>query len=329
MATDFSNFDHILLDPNILTDGNAQGSPEYANSLIKNPGTGVQKVNITRFDAQHVWSFDFKLLSPTEVAYLQNIWRGGFGSGYGLRVRLIPDFFTENEVLGTSDGTTASRTWLLTKTYNRPGTTGHPDIRRIIMPVANTNLAGGCPTLYEADGVTPRVIPSVDAAANGIPAFTVYLDSGSGPVSTSSYTIDNTTGTLVLTPKTLTADSSTDFITITAHGFSNGNEIKLENSGGGLPAPFVSGTSYFVRDKTTNTFKLAATLGGSAIDITTNGTGTNKVSAPPVGWVVSYSGEYDTPFRFFSNSFAQQASVATEVNGVQMVEMLPSEFNIL
>lgn len=239
-------FDHILLDPNIITDGNAQGSPEYANTMIKNPGTGINKINITRFDAQHVWNFDFRLLSTAQQLYLQKIWRGGYGSAYGLRVRLVPDFFVVSEVLGISDGTIASRTWYLTKTYNRPGTTGHGDIRRIIMPVVNAHPAAGSVALKEADGSTTRAIPSIDAQSNGVPAFSVFLDG----VLTTAYTIDNTTGILILT------------------------------------------------------------------------------STPPLNTVVTYSAEFDTPMRFFQNSFQQTASVAAEVTGIQMVEILPAEFGL-
>jgi hypothetical protein len=77
---------------------------------------------------------------------------------------------------------------------------------------------------------------------------------------------------------TFTADSSTDVITSTAHPFSNSDEVRVANSGGGLPAPLVVNTSYFVRDATANTLKLSATQGGAAINLTSNGSGTNTLS---------------------------------------------------
>lgn len=91
-----------------------------------------------------------------------------------------------------------------------------------------------------------------------------------------------------------TADPGTDFITSAAHGLSDGDAIVLTNSGGGLPAGLSANTFYYVRDKTTDTFKVATTIGGSAIDITTAGTGTHyfnqgvvTVSANPKGNIMA------------------------------------------
>lgn len=75
--------------------------------------------------------------------------------------------------------------------------------------------------------------------------------------------------------KTFTADNTTDVITSTAHGFNDG-DIAIHRPGD-LPAPLVAGNLYYVRDKTANTYKLANTSGGLAIDLTSNGTGTLQV----------------------------------------------------
>lgn len=74
-----------------------------------------------------------------------------------------------------------------------------------------------------------------------------------------------------------TADSATDIFTSPMLLLADGHSLRVRNTGGALPAPLVVGTSYFVRDFLAGTFKLAATLGGAAINITTNGTGTNYV----------------------------------------------------
>ena len=70
-----------------------------------------------------------------------------------------------------------------------------------------------------------------------------------------------------------TADEPTNVFTITGHGFANGDRKMMYTSGGTLPAGLSANTVYFVRDVTANTFKLALTSGGTAIDITTAGTG--------------------------------------------------------
>ena len=76
---------------------------------------------------------------------------------------------------------------------------------------------------------------------------------------------------------TVTADSGTDIITLAAHGLTEGHIVHFANSGGALPAGLTAKTIYYLRDVTTNTFKVAATRGGAAVDLTTNGTGTNSV----------------------------------------------------
>lgn len=75
--------------------------------------------------------------------------------------------------------------------------------------------------------------------------------------------------------KIYTADSTTDVITSTAHGFNDGDMIIHDF--GDVPLPLVAGKIYYVRDKTTNTYKVAATSGGAAIDLTDNGSGTLQV----------------------------------------------------
>lgn len=88
------------------------------------------------------------------------------------------------------------------------------------------------------------------------------------------------------TERSFTADSTTDALTSSAHGFSNGTAVALRNSGGSAPGGLATGdalyaqaTVYYVRDATTNTFKLSAVPGGAAIDLTSNGTGSHFVSA--------------------------------------------------
>jgi uncharacterized Zn-binding protein involved in type VI secretion len=71
-----------------------------------------------------------------------------------------------------------------------------------------------------------------------------------------------------------TVDVATDSLTVTGHNFSNGSPVVLAaNLGGVLPAPLVAGTTYFVRDVSGDTFKLATAPAAVAIDITNVGTG--------------------------------------------------------
>lgn len=67
-------------------------------------------------------------------------------------------------------------------------------------------------------------------------------------------------------PKEFQANASTDIVTCPGHGYTDTNTIVFY--GGTVPAGLTEGTIYFVRDATTDTFKVAATSGGAAIDLT-------------------------------------------------------------
>lgn len=68
------------------------------------------------------------------------------------------------------------------------------------------------------------------------------------------------------TPKNFMAIASTDLIYSASHGYSDTNTIVFFN--GTAPTGLTEGTTYYVRDATTDTFKVAATAGGAAINLT-------------------------------------------------------------
>jgi len=236
-------FDEILLNPNIFSAGGALGGPQFANTHIKNPATGIYKVNVNRYDPQQVWDFNTDLLTAAELDYFIEFWGGGHGSAYGFRCLILSDFYVIDEVIGTGDG--SQTVFPLYRTYKRPGAS-HTYIRRIIKPVVNALLGGGGVTLYEANGVTTRAIPSVRGSALSVPAFTVKKDG----VTTTAYTVDNTTGKITFS------------------------------------------------------------------------------AAPANGVVVSWSGEYDTPMRFMQNSFQLKPDTSSDIQGLQLCEILPAELGI-
>lgn len=77
------------------------------------------------------------------------------------------------------------------------------------------------------------------------------------------------------TPMPFTAVGATDIITVDAHGYANADTVTVWDLGSGsvIPTGLVEGTVYHVRDVAGDTFKLAATAGGAAIDLTTDGGG--------------------------------------------------------
>jgi len=67
-------------------------------------------------------------------------------------------------------------------------------------------------------------------------------------------------------PKEFTVDPTTDVFRAEGHGYADTQTVVF--FGGSCPTGLTEGQIYFVRDATTDTFKVAATSGGLAIDIT-------------------------------------------------------------
>ncbi len=73
-----------------------------------------------------------------------------------------------------------------------------------------------------------------------------------------------------MTIPTSGVNAGTNVITFTGHGLSDTDQITYNQVGGGtLMSNVTDGQTVFVRDKTANTFKIAATSGGTAINIGT------------------------------------------------------------
>lgn len=94
-------------------------------------------------------------------------------------------------------------------------------------------------------------------------------------------TLDETKGYVLYLnghSQSFTANAGTDVITANSHGLTDGATLRFK--GGDLPAPLAQSTIYYLRDVTTHTFKVAATAGGAATDITDAGSGTMTFTAP-------------------------------------------------
>ena len=73
-----------------------------------------------------------------------------------------------------------------------------------------------------------------------------------------------------MTIPTSAVNAGTDVITFAGHGLTDGDQITYNQVGGGtLMTNVTNGQTVFVRDKTDDTFKIAATEGGTAINIGT------------------------------------------------------------
>lgn len=73
--------------------------------------------------------------------------------------------------------------------------------------------------------------------------------------------------------RSFTASAATDIITAINHGIP-GDGVGVIFKGSSLPTGLVAGRVYFARDRLTDSFKVAATPGGAAINLTADGSGT-------------------------------------------------------
>jgi hypothetical protein len=91
--------------------------------------------------------------------------------------------------------------------------------------------------------------------------------------------------------------ASNDTITLDGHGFETDDEVTVRAAEGGtLPAPLVEGTTYYAIRVTNATFKLAATAGGAAINITADGESVVIVKQPPYDDVIEYYSRWADTF---------------------------------
>jgi hypothetical protein len=102
-----------------------------------------------------------------------------------------------------------------------------------------------------------------DAAANGNCLWTGWLSTV-----LRAFVADDVAGDTVRSP---------------AHGFANDDRVAFEAEDvGSLPTGLAAGTLYYVVNAATDTFKVSATQGGAAIDITTTGSGKVRKVTPKI-----------------------------------------------
>jgi len=71
-----------------------------------------------------------------------------------------------------------------------------------------------------------------------------------------------------------------DTCTLTAHGLSNLDEVRVETLTGGAVGTLVENAPYYVRGATANTFQLAPTMGGPVMEFTSDGGADVHLSEP-------------------------------------------------
>jgi surface protein len=101
------------------------------------------------------------------------------------------------------------------------------------------------------------------------------------------------TGTGITTGASVTFQDAGDTVTLASHGLSNGDMVSFSVIT--TTTGIVINTIYYVISATTNTFQVSATSGGSALVLTTNGSGTLKYNAKIVTINTNVSVVLDRP----------------------------------
>jgi surface protein len=95
------------------------------------------------------------------------------------------------------------------------------------------------------------------------------------------------TNTSLTTGRAVTFTDAGDLVNLTAHGLSNGDEVAFSVIT--TTTGIVINTIYFVVNAAADTFQVASTLGGAALPLTTNGSGTVKYNSTIVSIVPNTS----------------------------------------
>ena len=251
------------------------------NYTISEKPTSIASVSTTDFQSTQVFGVDNTEIAAggdnvASVALIQGGTRylevpavtfsGGGGSSAAATASIAGGLVTAVTVTNTGSSYETVPTVAIAKPKRTIPTSGVNTTTEAIT-YANHGLTAGEEIKYYHNGGTELA---------GLTNGTSYYP---GQVNSSAFILYNTaargaTAVANMTIATTNVNTTTNFITSTAHGLVNGAELNYNNQGGTSITGLTSGNDYFVVNKTTDTFQLALTSGGAAIDI--SGTGNNS-----------------------------------------------------
>lgn len=149
-----------------------------------------------------------------------------------------------------------------------PSTTGANEVTGGSPAYARKALTWGSSAAGQAVTVTT-------AQAFDVPAATTVVFIGFwSAITAGTFRSFAPAGAALTNPLAFTALASTDILTVPGHTFTAGQQVMvIDTDGSSLPTGIAENTTYFVVTVSGSTFKLSATSGGSAIDLTADGAG--------------------------------------------------------
>ncbi len=153
--------------------------------------------------------------------------------------------------------------------------------------VSDVRASGGVMTMIGCESEGSGMIAS-GTSGGGVGSLTIIGHDWNGLEVIDDFICDYR-GTLTIQNSTfvngrfqalVTGSAAANTLTAVAHGFENGEKFWIYNVDGTMPAPLMKRVYYYVVEKTADTFKASLTLGGAAIDLTTNGSGTIWAYSP-------------------------------------------------
>ena len=211
----------------------------------------------------------------------------------------IGEYLSASLAVGSATALTTATAKTVTNTYLPPGDwdvwgvvdflpAGTTSITVLAVGASATANTPGPDDTYALDSMNATV-PGAIAQRKAIPMQRV--------------TIANNTTTVTITNATPAVATYAG-----ADNFAN-NDVIVFATTGALPSPLVAGTEYYIVSINTgaNTFQIAATSGGAAINTTTNGSGTHTFFAKKPEYLIASATFTVSTMSAYGSIFARRA----------------------
>ena len=171
----------------------------------------------------------------------------------------------DNEGSGYEAGVYSLQT-LSNPTTQAAATTTLDTANGSVKSVTITNRGNDYTTSPELAFSSGAAVSTVTLRTRGRVATTNIISGGTGY--SSAPTIEFSAPASLTINTNLQVNSTTDAVTSISHNFIDDDQVIYSNGGGSDNIGLTSGTTYYIVNSTTDSFKLAATSGGSAINLT-------------------------------------------------------------